>query len=193
MFETHKRYRLRRRQRFVQVFIGNIWCSLHRERTLCTQKGSRTWWEDVVLGTFDDNQWKENFRVSKSILKKVCKSLEPHLQKSSPVREASSPQHRLAVMLYFLATTAEYHTIGYLFGIHKSTVCVIVHEVCELINEMLFPTVVKFSEGNELRNIIDGFKNKCNFPNCAGAIDATHISIISPQEYHPNGINRKGW
>ncbi len=40
---------------------------------------------------------------------------------------------------------------------------------------------------------MDGFTHKWGFPQCVGAIDGTHIPIISPQEYHTNYCNRKGW
>lgn len=51
----------------------------------------------------------------------------------------------------------------------------------------------KFPQGDDLKNVIDGFENKWGFPSCAGAIDGTHVPIVAPQENHTDYFNRKGW
>ncbi|XP_046556706.1 protein ALP1-like [Haliotis rubra] len=45
----------------------------------------------------------------------------------------------------------------------------------------------------ELITVISGFQQKWNFPNCGGAIDATHIPIVAPQQFHSDTVNRKGF
>ncbi|XP_067652410.1 uncharacterized protein [Haliotis asinina] len=123
----------------------------------------------------------------------LCQKLRRHLEKQSRIRQTICLEHRVAVAVYFLATTGEYRTIANLFGIHKSTVCCIVHEVCNAIYTYIFPAVVKFPEGEELKRVISGFQKKWNFPNCGGAIDATHIPIVAPQQFHSDYVNRKGF
>ena len=39
------------------------------------------------------------------------------------MRKAAMPNRRLAIALYYLATTAEYRTTGYLFGVSVAFVC----------------------------------------------------------------------
>ena len=56
--------------------------------------------------------------------------------------------------MYWLASSAEYRTIGNLFGVGKSTVCSIVHKVCEAIYEDLLNVYVKLPTGNELKNVV---------------------------------------
>jgi hypothetical protein len=46
-------------------------------------------------------------------------------------------QKQVAITLYWLASSAEYRAVGNLFGVGKSTVCSIVHKVCEAIYEDL--------------------------------------------------------
>ena len=36
--------------------------------------------------------------------------------------------------------------------------------------------------GDELKKVVEGFRNDLGFPQCAGVIDGTHIPIISPEE-----------
>lgn len=41
--------------------------------------------------------------------------------------------------------------------------------------------------------VINGYKNKWEFPNCSGVIDVCHIQIIQPKENLDDYINRKGY
>jgi hypothetical protein len=104
-------------------------------------------------------------------------------------------QKQVAITLYWLASTAEYRTIGNLFGVGKSTVCSIGHKVCEAIYEDLLNVhvYVKFRTGDELKNVVRGYEESWGFPNCGGAIDGTHIPIFAPSESHGDYLNRKGY
>lgn len=66
-------------------------------------------------------------------------------------------------------------------------------EFCRTICKVLLPKYIKFPEGDELKRVVDGFKHKYGFPQCVGAIDGSHIPILSPQEYTADYYNRKGW
>ena len=46
---------------------------------------------------------------------------------------------------------------------------------------------------DDLQHVIDGFDNTWGFPNCAGAVDGTHIPIIAPESAHCDYVNRNGW
>ena len=88
-----------------------------------------------------------------------------------------SVELQVAVNLYYLAgTSAEYRTIGNLFGIAKITVCKCVQRVCSAIEDKLLSTCtyVKIPEGEALNEVIEGYK-KFGFPS-GGAIDGTHIT-----------------
>ena len=62
--------------------------------------------------------------------------------------------------------------------------------VDELTGE-LFLISVKFPKGNDLTEVIIGYK-RFRFPNCGGKIEGKHISIIALSEYHVDYMNRKG-
>ena len=40
---------------------------------------------------------------------------------------------------------------------------------------------------------MDEFQRKCGFPQCAGAIDDSHMPIKAPTEYHTDFYTRKAW
>ncbi|XP_075056973.1 uncharacterized protein LOC142143161 [Mixophyes fleayi] len=55
--------------------------------------------------------------------------------------------------------------------------------------------LLQFTEapsGQRLDDTIAGFLKR-GFPQCAGAIDGTHIPIIAPTDNHADYYNRKGW
>ena len=88
----------------------------------------------------------------------------------------------MAVTLLKMATNVEYCTLSALFGIGRSTVCVIVIETCNGIPKRLFPHYVYLPTGDCLRDIVTNFETCCGFPQAAGAIDGSHIPIIHPRE-----------
>ena len=51
---------------------------------------------------------------------------------------------------------------------------------------------IQLPSGNGLATVMGGFARK-GFPQCAGAVDGTHIPIEAPQECPADHHNRKGW
>lgn len=62
-----------------------------------------------------------------------------------------------------------------------------------VIIETLLLQSITFPTGAALREIINGFRHGLGFPQCAGAVDRSHIPIISPQECPADYYNWKGW
>ena len=106
------------------------------------------------------------------------------------MRRAVPTDKRVALTLWFLATGADYRTLGHIFGVSKSTICLVVKDVCIAIVQVLLPKYIRFPTGPALR---DGFKSELGFPQCGGVIDGSHIPIISPQLCPADYYNRKGW
>eukprot|EP00118_Oscarella_pearsei_P022072 m.251670 g.251670 ORF g.251670 m.251670 type:complete len:303 (+) comp40338_c0_seq3:519-1427(+) len=106
------------------------------------------------------------------------------------MRRAISVEKRAAITLWFLASMAEYRTIAYLFGVGKSTVCSIINETCRAIVAALLQEYISFPAGPALQEIVSGFSH---MPQCAGAIDGSHIPITPPALNHTDYYNRKGW
>jgi hypothetical protein len=152
------------------------------------------WWEHIVNSTFTQQDWLNNFRMSQSTFLYVCSELKSAVERQDTImREAITVEKRVALTVWFLATGADYRTIGHLFGVSKSTVCVVTKEVCAAIVDRLLPEYIKMPTGAALTMVVERFKSDFGFPQCAGAIDGTHIPIISPQECPADFYNRKGW
>ena len=87
----------------------------------------------------------------------------------------------------------EYRTLSALFGLGRSTVCMIVISTCHAIALHLLPEFVKIPTSNSLKEVVAGFDKFWGFPQVAGAIDCTHIPIVKPEESASDYYNRKGF
>jgi len=94
---------------------------------------------------------------------------------------------------YNFATTAEYHTVAHLFGVARCTVCLIFHEACNAIVSKLMPVYILFPTGDELKEVVKGFKEKWDFQQCVGSIDGSHISVTPSFMNHSDYYNGKGF
>ena len=103
-------------------------------RTVWSKERSSYWWEQIVGRTFTSQDWLENFRMSRATFTYLCNELRLAIEKDdTSMRKAIPTEQRVALTFWFLATNADYRTIGHLFGVSKSTVCVVTKEVCAAI------------------------------------------------------------
>ena len=112
-----------RRHRMMPYCLGlGFVMGLGHEKQKWRKKRSSDWYDRIVLQTFTDEQWVENFRITRQTFNKVCRVLEPDLSPmENTVRNALDVQKQVALMSYWLATPTEYRTFGNLFGKAKST------------------------------------------------------------------------
>ena len=143
---------------------------------------------------FTPEDWLTEFRISQATFAYVCDKLRSSISRlDTQMRKAVSTEKRVAITLWFLSTGAHYRTIGHLFGVSKSMVCVVTKEVCAAIVEHLLPEYIKIPTGAALDENVKHFRLDHCFPQCVGAVDGTHIPIVSPKECPADYYNRKGW
>lgn len=179
----------RRRQELLQAILACVFYPRTREVWMRPQSFA---WFEMAETHFTDDQWYGNFRVTKGTFAFLLSKVNEDISRMDTVmRKAISGKHRLAVTLYFLASTAEYRTIGNLFGVSPAFVCICVKEVCQTLRNRL-STVINMPQGENLLQVIQCYEEKWGFPMCVGAIDGTHIPLLAPTESHTDYVNRKG-
>ena len=143
---------------------------------------STQWWDDIVTNTFTES---ENFRVSKATFLYLCDKLQSSIERQdTQLRSSVAVERRVAITLWCLATCGEYRTIAHLFGIARCTVCVIFHDTCRAIVDVLLREYIQFPQGDQLRDVVEGFKCKWGMIQCAGTIDGCHIPVMPPALNH---------
>uniref|UniRef100_A0A8C3HUY7 Putative nuclease HARBI1 n=1 Tax=Chrysemys picta bellii TaxID=8478 RepID=A0A8C3HUY7_CHRPI len=151
---------------------------------------STEWWDHIVMEVWDDEQWLQNFRMRKATFMGLCEELAPTLRrKDTRLRAALPVEKRVAIAIWKLGTPDSYQSVANQFGVGKSTVGIVLMQVCRAINCILLRRTVTL--GN-VQDIVDGFA-QMGFPNCGGAIDGTHIPILAPLHIGSEYVNRKGY
>ncbi|KAM7167296.1 uncharacterized protein RBU57_005846 [Macrochelys suwanniensis] len=120
----------------------------------------------------------------------LCEELAPALRrKDTRLRAALTVEKRVAIAIWKLATPDCYRSVANQFEVGKSTVGIVLMQVCRAINRILLRRTV--TPGN-VQDIVAGFE-QMGFPNCGEAIDGTHIPILAPPHLASEYINRKGY
>ncbi|XP_054709065.1 uncharacterized protein LOC129218766 [Uloborus diversus] len=134
-------------------------------------------------------------RMSGSQFDFLLNLLGARIQKQDTNMRASIPaSDRLLICLRFLATGMGYQDLALAFRVGKSTVPLIIDEVCSEIFNILGPMHVKLpTSADEWKQISYGFQHKWNFPHCVGAIEGKHVAINAPPNSGSSYINYKGY
>ncbi|KAM4541681.1 uncharacterized protein PAE49_018607 [Odontesthes bonariensis] len=155
---------------------------------------SKDWWERVVLTEFDDEDWKKNFRMTRRSFNKLCGIMEGVMKPERVTVRAPIPlEMRVAIVLYKLASCAEYRVVAKQFGVHKSTAIKMVYQFCTGMVASAIHNFIKVPTTEEAISIASRFEQKFNIPQIIGCIDATHIPVIAPSDGYKDFVNREGW
>uniref|UniRef100_A0A8C3IAC3 Putative nuclease HARBI1 n=1 Tax=Chrysemys picta bellii TaxID=8478 RepID=A0A8C3IAC3_CHRPI len=160
------------------------------ERHFWARETSTEWWDHIIMEVWDDKQWLQNFQMRKATFMGLCEELAPILRrKDTRLRAALPVEKQVAIAIWKLATPDSYRSVTNQFGVGKSTAGIVSMQVCKAINRILLRRTVTLCNVQE---IVDGFA-KMGFPNCGGAIDGTHIPILTPPHLGSEYVNRKGY
>lgn len=93
---------------------------------------------------------------------------------------AVKPLDQVLVTLQYYASGSFMRCVGDMSGLHKSTVCRIIHRVTRAIAK-LRPHYINLPANDEEKlAVATDFYKISRFPKVLGAIDCTHIQILSP-------------
>ena len=150
------------------------------------------WFEHMVLSHYENNIWREHFRISRQTFRFVCDLVRPHLaRQDTNMRKAIPVEKRVAVALWRLATGNSYRSTGLVFGVGRCTAMNLKDEFCSALL-MSANDFIKFPKGEaETKRAIQAFQEISCFPQVVGAIDGSHIPIIAPKIDPNDYYNRK--
>lgn len=134
------------------------------------------------IGTF-----REDFRVDSEVADYILNGIGNKIKHQTTKNHALTPKQQLLCTLHFLGTNAQFHAIGTMHGIHKSSICRSIHIVIKAIN-VFFCRVVKWPEN--LHNIEQQFFDIAGFPYCAGIIDGTLINFHPSNKFEAGFVDR---
>ncbi|CAM5106179.1 unnamed protein product [Eretmochelys imbricata] len=144
---------------------------------------STEWWDHIVMQVWDDEQWLQNFQMRKATFAHTLR------RKDTRLRAALTVEKWVAIAIWKLATPDSYRLVANQFGVGKSTVGIVLMQVCRDINCILLR---RNMTPDNVHDTVAGFAQMC-FPNCGGVIDGTHIPILAPAHLASEYVNRKGY
>ena len=143
-------------------------------KALWSKDRSSNWCDYVANSCFTPEDWLAEFHVSQATFVYFCDQLKSSISKSDTLmRKAVSTEKRVAITLWFLSTGVD----------HKRSLCCYCRTFVAGVHQD--PDWSSFA--------IRHFRVDHGFPQCVGAVDGTHIPIVSPRECPADYYNRKGW
>ncbi|XP_037954770.1 protein ANTAGONIST OF LIKE HETEROCHROMATIN PROTEIN 1-like [Teleopsis dalmanni] len=196
IYEYRKRRQLHQRKLMLikkkqLALISSI--LLNKRRQCWALKRPRKFWEKDCQKNGPEF-FKENFRMSTSSFKELCKLLQTLKKDDTNFRRAICLEKRVAIALYALGSSIEFKKIANLFGVGKSTVCKCFNEFCQEVWKTLLPLYISALPLNseEVQEQISGFE-RLGFPQCLGAIDTCHIKVKPEFDNADDYYNSKDW
>ncbi|XP_066934341.1 uncharacterized protein [Clytia hemisphaerica] len=167
-------------------------------RSVWAYEREERWFDELWNNRFNDDylaRWKADFRMSGSTFSKLVYLLRPALEKrDTNFRKAIPIQKRVAVALWRLANGNSFRTVSKTLAVGKSTAVKITNDFCRALIRF-GPDFIHFpSNRRETAEAIMKFKEieQCPIPQALGAIDGTHIQILTPAtESKGDYFNRK--
>lgn len=152
------------------------------------------WWDNFVKQTMLEEEWRENFRMSRRSLYTLADQVRPYIEgKTTIMRSPVDVVKQIAVTLYYLSDEGRLRKTANTFRFSRQVVSKIIRKVCKAITIHLGAKYITlpFTE-EEVEAHVKSFHRSHGFPQCLGAIDGTHIEIRQPEYNSTDYINRKG-
>ena len=91
---------------------------------ICWMRPNSDDWFILADSTFNREQWYENFRVTRDTFTIILNEIEHDIAKQdTPMRKGDPTRKKLAMTLYYFASTAEFRTTANLFGVSRAFLC----------------------------------------------------------------------
>ena len=142
------------------------------------------------LEKYDEVEIKAPFRFERHNILRITDELRPMIQHTTGRNKALSPLHQVCIFLRFAATGCMQSSVASWINVDRSTVSRTVWRVAQSILE-----AHRDIFNIDVRSTKEGFLAKHGLPNIVGAIDCTHVRIVTPPRrlYPDEYINRKNY
>ena len=196
LFNAFLALSLRKKNHFVRKLRARRQKPLQRKpRSVWYKIGCNDeFWQNFLNGKHYDQKWVKTFRLTKDKFYELLEMLRPYVSpdETSPNHRKLDAAKRIAVCLYHLRDTGSMWMTANTFGIHQSTVSMVVVEICDAIKRILGQQLLYMPKTEEdIKKKVTCMELKFGMPQALGPIDGTHIPNIRPPESSQDYFNYK--
>ena len=85
------------------------------------------WWDNLIAGVAVDEEWEENFRISKDSCLTSCDEFLPYIKKTTIMRSPIDVEKQVEITctLYYLPDEGRLRKTANAFGVYRSSVSII--------------------------------------------------------------------
>ena len=178
----------------IQVRKSNFGKQRRRRRRFWIRPGRTcAWWNNFLSDAVLPEEWKENFRMTKTSFYTVFDELRPFIQRQTTImRLPVDVEKQVALTLYYLSDEGRLRKTANAFGLSRSCVSIVIRRVTRAVAMHFGPKYIQVPLTEEAVNEkVAKFFRTFAVPQCIGAIDGTHIDIKQPLRNSRDYINRK--
>ena len=148
-------------------------------------------WNDAQFNDMHD-YWRQEFRLSKKTFRDVIDIVIGDMQRSdTKFRKAIAIEKRVAIALWRLSTGSSFRSTAPVFGVGKSSAVQITATFCSCIAQRAGRYIKFPSNEREAIIALEKFSEGCKLPQVIGAIDATHVETVAPEDNPSDYLSRK--
>ncbi|XP_046554345.1 uncharacterized protein LOC124263725 [Haliotis rubra] len=143
----------------------------------------------------DPQSFFDYLRLEPAMFDELVQRVGPRIQKQDTyIRKAQAPGLKLAITLRFLASGYRYPSIMYSFRVARTSISLIIPEVCKAIVEEYKDEVITCPVIPEEWALIEEvFRNRWNIPHAVRALDGKHMAIRNPAKIGSSYHNYNGF
>ncbi|KAE8658046.1 putative WRKY transcription factor 50-like [Hibiscus syriacus] len=134
------------------------------------------WWDECDGPDYPEDEFKKEFRMSKSTFEFICSELNSVIRDEKDV----TIKQRVAVCIFRLAMGEPFRLVSKRFGLSIQTCRESVLEVCSAIRTVLMPKYLRWPDANSLRKTKQEFEAISCIPNVVGSMHTAHIPVSPP-------------
>lgn len=144
---------------------------------------------ETIVQNFRLDEFKTFFRVGRVTVESLIDCIQTACREgitgiTERMSSGASPQkplqHRVLMLLWFMASLDMYASIADRFGMSEITACDAVHQLIEFVHDHLLERLVVWPSAAEQQEIQDLYWK--SYPGVTGMIDGTHIMIDQPSD-----------
>nr|CAI5851481.1 unnamed protein product [Callosobruchus analis] len=142
-------------------------------------------YEDI--DNFSSEIFQSHFRMERRTMDALTEYIATKVQTDASIIPL---KNKVLLMVWLLANKSTYREAANLFGLEKSSVSYVFHEICKLIAGLRYE-FIKWPTRDEYLETAARIKSRYHVPNCVGFIDGCHTEIKAPANNPTDFYDRK--